>query len=521
MSWELISFAILGAGLVAGFAWYERSQPGSRMLALVATLAALAAIGRIAFAPIPNVKPTTDIVLIAGLVLGGAPGFVVGSVAALASNLLFGQGPWTPWQMAAWGLCGILGALIGRMTSRQVGRLPLALACAGAGLMFGAIMDASIWVTYGGGQGVSQYLAIAATSLPFNFAHAAGNFVFALAFGPALVRALARFRDRMEVSWGEPAPAARVGRGVAGPAVLLLAATLCAGMLAAPFEAAAASVKLKAARYLVSAQNRDGGWGPAPGARSNAVQTSWAVVGLAAAGYDPLRVKMRGRTPTALLRRYAERSRSTADIERTAIALAAAGLPASTGGLSARLRRSQRADGSFAGLINLTSYGLIALRASGLPAGSSRVQRAARWIEARQNSDGSFNYARRGAPGTIDDTAGALQALAAAGRRGSASQEALAYLLSRQNGDGGFAFQPPGRSNSQSTALTVQAMVSMGSNPALKRRASRSPLGFLGARQMSNGLIRYSSTSAATPVWVTSQSLAALGRRALPVRIRR
>ena len=110
MSWELISFAILGAGLVAGFAWYERSQPGSRMLALVATLAALAAIGRIAFAPIPNVKPTTDIVLIAGLVLGGAPGFVVGSVAALASNLLFGQGPWTPWQMAAWGLCGILGA---------------------------------------------------------------------------------------------------------------------------------------------------------------------------------------------------------------------------------------------------------------------------------------------------------------------------------------------------------------------------------------------------------------------------
>ncbi|MFM9023340.1 MAG: ECF transporter S component, partial [Solirubrobacterales bacterium] len=136
MSWELISFVILGGGLVAGFAWYERSQPGSRMLALVATLAALAAIGRIAFAPIPNVKPTTDIVLIAGLVLGGAPGFVVGSVAALASNLLFGQGPWTPWQMAAWGMCGLLGALIGRLATRQPGRLPLALACAGAGLMF-------------------------------------------------------------------------------------------------------------------------------------------------------------------------------------------------------------------------------------------------------------------------------------------------------------------------------------------------------------------------------------------------
>ena len=83
------------------------------MLALVATLAALAALGRIAFAALPNVKPTTDIVLISGYVLGGAPGFAVGSVAALASNVFFGQGPWTPWQMAGWGFVGIAGALIG------------------------------------------------------------------------------------------------------------------------------------------------------------------------------------------------------------------------------------------------------------------------------------------------------------------------------------------------------------------------------------------------------------------------
>ena len=519
MSWELVSFAILGVALVAGFAWYERSQPGSRMLALVATLAALAAIGRIAFAPIPNVKPTTDIVLIAGLVLGASPGFVVGAVAALASNLLFGQGPWTPWQMVAWGLCGVLGALLGRIAGRQVGRLPLALYCAAAGLAFGAIMDASIWVTYGGGQGLSQYLAIAVTSLPFNLAHAAGNFAFALAFGPALVRALARFRDRMDASWEAASPSAP--GGLAGPAVLVLAATLCAGMLAAPLEARAASVKLKAARYLVSAQNRDGGWGAAPGLASNAVQTSWAVVGLAAAGYDPLRVKMRGRTPAGLLRRYAARSRTTADIERTAIALAAAGLPASTGGLSGRLVRSQRRDGSFAGLVNLTSYGLIALRASGQPAGSSRVQRAARWLEARQNADGGFNFARRGSPATVDDTAGAVQALAAAGRRGTPARRGLAWILGRRNGDGGFALQPPGGSNSQSTALAAQAMVAMGSSPAGRGGATRSPLGYLGARQQANGLVRYSSRSAATPVWVTSQALAAIGRRALPVRIRR
>ncbi len=74
MSWELASFALLVLALAAGFAWYERTHPSSQVLALVATLAALAALGRIAFAPLPNVKPTTDIVLLAGFALGGAPG---------------------------------------------------------------------------------------------------------------------------------------------------------------------------------------------------------------------------------------------------------------------------------------------------------------------------------------------------------------------------------------------------------------------------------------------------------------
>src|SRR3712207_6460806 len=103
MSWELASYALLFVALAAGFAWYERSHPSSKVLALVATLAALAALGRVAFAPLPNVKPTTDIVLLSGYVLGGAPGFVVGAIGALASNFFFGHGPYTPWQMVGWG----------------------------------------------------------------------------------------------------------------------------------------------------------------------------------------------------------------------------------------------------------------------------------------------------------------------------------------------------------------------------------------------------------------------------------
>ena len=148
MTWQLGAFAVLATALAGGFAWYERTRPDARIVALVATLAALAALGRIAFAALPNVKPTTDIVLISGLALGGAPGFVVGAVAGLTSNFFFGQGPWTPWQMAAWGAIGVLGALLARATGGRIARWPLAIVCALAGYAFAAVQDLGDWVNF-------------------------------------------------------------------------------------------------------------------------------------------------------------------------------------------------------------------------------------------------------------------------------------------------------------------------------------------------------------------------------------
>ncbi len=156
MSWQLASFLILGAVLLGGFAWYERSRPPSQVVALVAALAALAIAGRIAFAAFPNVKPTTDIVIFAGYALGAAPGFAVGALAALVSNFWFGQGPWTPWQMAGWGLCGILGAALA-LGARNAGRLTLAAACGFAGVAYGALLNFSLMATYGGDLSLSAF----------------------------------------------------------------------------------------------------------------------------------------------------------------------------------------------------------------------------------------------------------------------------------------------------------------------------------------------------------------------------
>src|ERR1700726_552601 len=148
MSWQLAAFTILAIGLAGGFAWYERTRPGPRVVALVATLAALAALGRIAFAALPNVKPTTDIVLISGYALGPGPGFAVGALAGLTSNFFFGQGPWTPWQMAAWGATGLIGAGLATATGRRINRWTLAAVCLVAGFAFTAFQDVGDWVTY-------------------------------------------------------------------------------------------------------------------------------------------------------------------------------------------------------------------------------------------------------------------------------------------------------------------------------------------------------------------------------------
>ena len=120
MSWPLASFVAPRARARGRLrAGTSARGPSSRMVAARRDARrARHARAAIAFAPLPNVKPTTDIVLIAGYALGGAPGFAVGAVAAIASNVVFGQGPWTPWQMLAWGLVGLLGAALGALARR-------------------------------------------------------------------------------------------------------------------------------------------------------------------------------------------------------------------------------------------------------------------------------------------------------------------------------------------------------------------------------------------------------------------
>jgi energy-coupling factor transport system substrate-specific component len=510
MSWLLASTVLLGIALAAGFAWYERAHPTARVIALVATLAALAAIGRIAFAAIPNVKPTTDIVLISGYVLGGAPGFMVGSVAALASNIFFGQGPWTPWQMAGWGAVGVAGALLARVAGRELGRVPLAIACGVLSYAFGAWMNVHLWVTYSGDHSLAQLGAYFATSLWFDVAHVVGSVVFCLAFGPALVRALARYRTRFDVRWLTVPAAASVALAVA-----MGTAPSADAQTAQDAAAAKASV-----RYLLKAQNDDGGWGAAPGQSSSQLYTGWTALGLAAAGRNPLDVGK----PSAIayMRANAAQLNDLGELNRTILVLRAAGRGPKLGGrdLEQAVASKQRRNGSFAGRVNTTAFAILGLRAAGRPVRDRAIRRAARWIAGQANPDGGFNFAGRGGPSGIDDSGAALQALAVGGRRrGKVADRAARFVVRHQNDDGGFALIPGGPSNAQSTAWAVQGLLAVGRDPAeVTTGGSRDPMAYLRSLTDSSGEVRYSRTSRQTPVWVTGQAVAALARRTLPLK---
>ena len=555
MSWQLASFLLLALALAGGFAWYERSHPSSRVLALVGTLAALAVLGRIAFAAVPNVKPTTDIVLLAGYVFGGAPGFAVGAVTALASNLFFTQGPWTPWQMGAWGAVGVLGALLARATARRrtLGRIPLALACGLAGLAYSLVVNFGSVVTVGDQDLWGRFAAFQAASLPFDLAHAIGNVAFCLLFGPALVRTLQRFRTRFEFTW-LPAPAGpaaggavAAGRGAAPAAggaaparhgaarlappllVAVALAAAAAATLAPPPPSARAAARATPVSYLERSQNRDGGFGAAPGQSSVDLFTGWVALGLAAQGRNPQDVRRGGRSVLDHVRarargltRAGAAPETVGDLERTIMVVVAAGRnPRAFAGqdLVAELRRRFSPDGSMLRQTNLTAFGLLALRAARVPVRDGRVSAGAVWLARQQNRDGGWGFATRGGGSDVDDTAAVVQALAASGRaRGAAVRRAVAFLRANQNPDGGFPLLPGQASNAMSTGWALQALSAAGVRPAgVRRRGGRSPLAYLRSLVTPSGMVQFSRTSRQTPVWTTGSVAVALAGRRFPL----
>jgi energy-coupling factor transport system substrate-specific component len=409
----------------------------------------------------------------------------------------------------AWGMRKRTGA----PAARPMGRWPLAIVCCAAGFAFTVIQDVGDWVSFSD-HSLGQLGIYVGQGLGFDAIHAGGCLAFALALGPALTRSIQRFARRIEVTW---IPVERV----VAPAVVAVLAAAALGSLGGPTTSARAavtspsSVTSAAANYLLGSENADGGFGAAPGQPSDQLYAGWAALGLASAGHD-----LNTLGDAQGLMDYVRRGAGTSDVgalERTILVARAAGASArSFGGrdLIAALEGRFRRDGSIGGLVNLTSFAVLALRADGVAATANTM----RWLVRQQDADGGFNFATAGGSSDVDDTGAALQALAGDSAAAHAISRAVGFLRRQQDRDGGFPSQPGMGSNAQSTAWAIQGLDAAGVSPAaLRRGGAVSPLTYLDSLVAANGAVRYSRGVTQTPVWVTGEALMAMEGKPLPI----
>lgn len=196
-SYNLISVLIAVLACVPFFLYYEKKEGSIRRMVLLAVLTAIAVTGRFLFYAIPGFKPVTAIVVLSGIYFGSQAGFLVGAFSALISNIFFGQGPWTPFQMLAFGVIGVIAGLPGlRVLLRK--KLPLAVYGILSGILYSFIMD--IWVVFSldGAWNWKRYIAALGTALPMTVVYAVSNVIFLM----LTIRPIGEKLNRIQIKHG-------------------------------------------------------------------------------------------------------------------------------------------------------------------------------------------------------------------------------------------------------------------------------------------------------------------------------
>jgi hypothetical protein len=228
-----------------------------------------------------------------------------------------------------------------------------------------------------------------------------------------------------------------------------------------------------------------------PGGQPGPSLTAWAVLGLRAAGASSV-------GSLAYLR--AEEPTLQAPTDVALAALAEQALGADTTALRGRLRPA--ANGEFGGTLDATFWAVLANGRAGVT--------TRRFILAHQAPNGGFAWYAGGQPDS-NDTAAALEALRVAGVHGAPVRRAVRFLRTFENRDGGFELTHGRGSDAQSTAWAIQGLVAAGVAPP------HAAFRYLASLRRPDGSYRYSRRYATTPVWVTSQVLAALARKPFPL----
>ena len=195
----LISLVIVLYALLPFFMAFEGRKPEVRELVVLATMIALATAGRAAFFMTPSFKPIIAIVIISAIAFGAEAGFLVGSMTMLVSNFLFGQGPWTPWQMFAMGFIGFLSGILYRLRILPTKRLQLSVyGFLVTFMIYGGIMNPSTALIWARTLDWKVLLSYYLTGIPWDLVRGAATALF-LWFGaePMLEKL-----ERIQIKYG-------------------------------------------------------------------------------------------------------------------------------------------------------------------------------------------------------------------------------------------------------------------------------------------------------------------------------
>lgn len=197
----LSGLTVIVLTMAAFFLHFESRKPQARELVILAVLCALAVGSRAAFAAVPHFKPMLAIVMLTGIAFGPEAGFLCGAISGFASNFIFGQGPWTPWQMFAYGIAGLLAGLLamwGVLKKTPKGRKDVIVLAVFGFLailvIVGPLLDTSTFFTMATTYDTAAVLAVYAAGVPVNCIHGAAVALTMLLFGKPLLDRLRRIQ---------------------------------------------------------------------------------------------------------------------------------------------------------------------------------------------------------------------------------------------------------------------------------------------------------------------------------------
>ena len=196
LNWGITTSILAVLVCLALLSEFQSASTSSKEIALIAMLGTVSAVLRVPFAAVPSVQPCTYLIICSGYVFGPVAGFAVGAMTALVSNFFLGHGPWTLYQMLAWGFVGLSAGFLRRFRLNKFLLIAIGIFW---GYGYGLITNLWFWTSFVYPLTLKTLFLTQLNAIWFDSLHALGNAVFLGTLGTKTIDVLERFKKRFSI----------------------------------------------------------------------------------------------------------------------------------------------------------------------------------------------------------------------------------------------------------------------------------------------------------------------------------